>query len=98
VPVLISLAAAEIGRVVDVGKGLAHGNRDVEKRARRLLPLFDIKDEESLVASGSAAHSLDHIPGRGSGQDGHVLEPDALQERPVLLSGPLLAAEVDQHQ
>jgi hypothetical protein len=42
VPVLISLAAAEIGRVVDVGKGLAHGNRDAEKRAQRLPPLFDI--------------------------------------------------------
>src|SRR5829696_6814589 len=42
VPVLISLAAAEIGRVVDVGEGLAHGNRDAEKRAQRLPPLFDI--------------------------------------------------------
>ena len=33
---------------------------------------------------------------RGCGEDGHVEEPGALQERPILLSGSLLAAEVDQ--
>jgi hypothetical protein len=35
---------------------------------------------------------------RGGRKSGHVKELGALQERPILLSSPLLATEVDQHQ
>ena len=37
--VLISLPAVEIGRVVDVGEGLTHGNRHSQKRAQRFPSL-----------------------------------------------------------
>jgi hypothetical protein len=47
------LPAGEIGRVVDVGEGLARGNRDPKKRAQWLPALFHVEDEEPLWGNRS---------------------------------------------